>query len=755
MRYFRLSIVFLCIISTLSAFSQISHGGTPYFLQSSILRSASDTYFIEMPPFDLDSVLREDAINEGNMRSSYPFAYKFYTHIDLNDATPAVLPDGTTVRQIGIHSAGAYSINLLLNDFEIPQGGKLFVYNSDHSYVAGSFDYRNNSPDKILPIQPVAGESIIVEYSEPANVPFKGHFVISEVNHDYRDIFKAGREPYPDGGGVSCMPDVLCSDATGETARSTVMLIINGSVACTGSLLNNTSGDGKPYVLTAVHCFVDNENTTFPTDINFYNARAATAIAFFNYDRPVCDANIKMKGSEEMSLAGAAARAFVSRKDIALIEFSDSPPNYYNVYYAGWNRDLTGTGKHTNIHHPGGALKKYGMTDKAISLVTIYPTLFDSYSFWEIPSWKVGSTASGSSGSPLFDENNFVIGGLTSGYSECSGLLPSPDSTKQTDFFAALGKGWETADVTNQLKTYLDPENTGALQYQGMDPNQANPLIRLGNASYTGGDSLITSKLNPPNNGYVFGNNGLQATEFAEAFTVANPVEIFGAYLLIPAMTFSSSSLVTIYIYTGESSPEIRIDSARFVPQYISYSAGGFSQVDKTFGSVPTENFVKFNNPVTVTANKFYISYSINSTSTQFYVYNTKFQDVSQSNTAWVKDATKGWVTADAYDGFKPAKTSLAIQPLLRSWNGDQLETIQGSNNNGFYYERSGRILTLKEPLNTQGQAAVYSVSGQLLEKISIQPRQTTVVLRERPKGTVGIVKITSNISSCVGKFIY
>jgi len=752
MKPIRLYFTLLGFLTTNVVFSQISHGGMPYFLQPSILRSSSQSFFVEMPSFNLDSVLREDAVNKGNMRGSYPFAYKFYTHIDLNDAAPTVLPDGTTVWQIGIRSAGAYSINLLLRDFEIPQGGKLFVYNSDYSYVAGSFDYRNNSPEKILPIQPVSGESIIVEYSEPVNVPFKGHFVISEVNHDYRDIFKAGREPSPDiNSAYSCMPDILCSDATEEMIRSTVLLIINGSVACTGSLLNNTAADGKPYLLTAVHCFVDDEYSEYPTDMNFYNDRAGTVVAFFNYNRPVCDANIKMKGSEEMSLAGAFARAFIPRKDIALIEFSDPPPNYYNAFYAGWNWNLVATGNHTNIHHPSAAVKKYGMTDKTISLSSTSFNIFDSNSFWKIPSWTIGSTEEGSSGSPLFDENNFVIGGLNSGASLCSGVDPNG----KTDYFSVLGMGWETGDSVNQLKTYLDPLNTGVPQYQGLDPNQANPVIRLANAGYTGGDSLIISNLSPSNSGYVFGNSNLPTTEFAEEFTVTNPVEIFGAYLLTPAMPFSSTSSVTVYIYTGNSSPAIKIDSARFVPQYINYSDGAFSPANKTL-TFPTETFVLFDKPVQVTAKNFFISYSINySTTAQFCVYNTKLQNTSQPNTAWVKDAAKGWVTADTYDYYKPVKTSLAIQPVLRNWNGDQIGKIMVTDNNGFYYERSGRALSLRKPLNVQGQIAVYSVSGQLLEKMPIQPDQTTVVLKERPQGTIGIVKITSDFSSFVGKMIY
>lgn len=742
------------------AFSQVSHGGIPYFIQPSVLRAsaASGSFFIEMPPFDLDSTLREDALNEGNMRGSLSFAHKFYTNIDIRDAVQTILPDGTTVRQIGIRSAGAYSINLLLRDFDIPPGGKLFVYNADHSYVIGSFDYRNNSAGKILPLQPVAGESVVVEYSEPADAPYKGRFIISEVNHDYRDILRAGREPGSDGGSTYfCMPDVLCSDAADETVRSTVLLMINGTVACTGSLLNNASDDGKPYLLTAVHCL--NDSLIFPKSKDYYSDVSGTIVAFFNYNRPVCNTNIRMKGSEEMSLAGASARVILEDKDIALLEFFNSPPNYFNAYYAGWNRDLNQPGTiHTNIHHPAGAVKKYGMTGKTISIAS-NPALsfFAPDSYWKVLSWDTGSTYSGSSGSPLFDENQLVVGGLSSGSSQCSGTSPSTNPQYQTDFFFALGKGWQTGDSTNQLQTCLDPQNKGFMQYPGMDPNEANPVIREANAHYTEGDSLIADVLDSPNKGYVFGNSNLQTLEFAEEFNVAAPVEILGTYLLIPSMPVESASSVKISVYTGDSSPDIKIDSTGFVPQYLSYdtASSSFSSSAKSL-AVPTETFVVFDKPVQVNSKKFFISYSVNySAIAQFCVYNTKFQDASQANTAWVKDAVKGWVPAEAYEA-KPLKTSLAIQPLLQQWNGDAIETAPLPGNSEFYYERSGRALTLRKPLEAQNaQVSIYSVSGQLLERIPVPKAQTTVILRAQPKGTVGIVKITSVYFSGIGKIIY
>ena len=756
MRYIRLFITVFILLSSTWVFSQISRGGRPYFLQPSVLRASSESFFIEMPAFDLDSLLREDAISEENMRGNNRFAHKFYTRIDSKDAIQTILPDGTTVKQIGIRSAGAYSINLLFSDFEIPPGGKLFIYSADHSYVVGSFDHRNILPGKLLPIQPVAGESIVVEYSEPANVPFTGRFIITEVNHDYRDFFR--REPDVDKNKeYDCMPDVFCDDAAEEMIRSTLLLVVNGTTFCTGSLLNNTGNDGKPYLLTAVHCFCNPED--YPKNMDYYENRASTIVAFFNYNRPVCDETLKMKGSEEMSLAGTFARVILEKKDIALLEFFESPPEYFNSYLAGWNRSLTASGKaHINLHHPSGAVKKYGMTEAEIKIgdTPIAVNILDANSYWIVPYWTTGSTHEGSSGSPLFDENQYIIGGLTGGSSRCSGT--SPDG--KSDFFSALGKGWETDNPSNQLKTYLDPANNDAEIYPGMEPNGANPVIRLANARYTEGDLLITSELDSPNQGFVFGNSNLKTLEFAEEFTVPDDVEIFGTYLLLPAMPFDYTSGVQVSLYTGNSFPETKIYSTNFIPRYVNYSStSGFYQVNKNLNAVPTETFVLFEDenqkPVSVKTKKFFISYSIDySTTSKFCVFNTSRSDNSHPNTAWLKDETKGWIPADAYD-FQAMKTSLAIQPLVRKIKDNRIEIVKVPDNTCFYYDRSGNRITLKEPLDKQGQIAVYSVGGQLLEKIQIHPGQTAFTLQERPKGMIGIVKITNNSFNATGKILY
>lgn len=746
--FFLLLSLFFLFCTVVSA--QISHGGKPFFLQNSLFRSSQESIF-EMPTFNLDSVLQEDRLDKGNGQRSYRFAHKFFTKIEKRkDAALTVFPDGTKVWQINIRSKGAYSINILLTDFELPPGGKLFVYNEDHSHVIGSFDYRNNSPGRIFPLQPVAGESIIVEYSEPAGVPFEGSFTVSEVNHDYRDILR--REPGNDGGSLfSCMPDALCQDADKDLIRSTVLLIIDGTTGCSGVLVNNTGNDGTPYLLTAVHC-LNNQFQDGYQNMDYYIAHAGTVVTFFNYNRPVC--NTQLKGTEEMTMAETYPRVILEKKDVALLELREKPPVYYNVYYAGWNMNEDGNiGVHTNLHHPNFAIKKYGKSDADLSVISLHADniQFDSDSHWQVPNWTTGSTSGGSSGSPLFDTNGLVIGTLTSGYSLCSGSSPNGAA----DQFTILYKSWETTDPNNQLKTFLDPNNKGLKQQPGMDPNKENPPVRLSNMDFAAGDALDVSTLQPPNSGYVYGSSNLKTAEFAEEFTVDTAVEVFGVYLFVPPLPSSGVSGVEISIYSGKASPEKLLQTQDFSPKYLDYSkTTGFDPKDKNMVNSGTESFIPFDEPVKIDKGKFFIAYKING-STSFCVYNTKLGNSNKQNTAWVKDPSQGWIQAVAYLPAQLVKTSLAIQPLVRGTKMDSLPEIPDRKEDLVFFDSKSHTLSLRELVNEPVAVNVYSLTGTLMEKTQFNKGEKSVSLTEKPKGTIGIVQIFLPNKTYSKKIIY
>lgn len=450
----------LCLLLCVSGKAQISHGGQP--LPLSATKSLADEMFVQMPEFDLTEQLRIDSLEATDLRSGYRFAYKFMTdYTPANSGIRFTLPDGTKVWRLGIRSENALSINIMFSKYLLPAGARLFLYNSDQTEILGSFNHLNNSDLGILPVAPILGDELIVEYQEPANAAFPGKLTVGEVNHGYRN-FRIS-EPQPDRSAFSCMPAVACYQDTttryNDIERSVLLLIINGEIGCTGTLVNNTANDGKPYLLTASHCL----NNQFTIENPDYEEVAGNIVCYFNYNSPQCSP--VEPGRTDQTLASAYFRAVNEKTDMALLELKDTPPADYHAYYAGWNAQDAGIGPYACIHHPGGSLKRLNQVDGEVELKTyrIAVTQFNENSHWQVARWATGCTAGGSSGSPLLDENNLVLGGLTGGASSCGNPVE--------DFFFSIQKSWsEPEDSSKQLKYWLDPIGLDVPICAGMDP---------------------------------------------------------------------------------------------------------------------------------------------------------------------------------------------------------------------------------------------------------------------------------------------
>src|SRR5574344_1799211 len=190
----KILIIWIALTLTIGhAYSQISFGGKPLErdIQLPSVIQGSPDYFVDMPRFDVDSLRAIDDL-PGNRIGGLHFANTFYK--ELKPETSGLnyhTEDGTRIWKIGIRSAGAYSINLIFSEFNIPEGAKVFLYNPDHSVVLGAFTNKNNQDGGEFCVSPVEGDELIVEYQEPADASFSGKIAIAEINHDYRGLFRA------------------------------------------------------------------------------------------------------------------------------------------------------------------------------------------------------------------------------------------------------------------------------------------------------------------------------------------------------------------------------------------------------------------------------------------------------------------------------------------------------------------------------------------------------------------------------------
>lgn len=729
----------LCLLITNHLTAQISHGGKP--LPMTEINTRSGSIFKEMPPFDIEEQLRIDSLNESDLRSGYHFAYKFITDFTPeNSGTRFTLADGTRVWRLGIRSAGAYSINVLFSEYEVPEGAQLFLYNPDQTHILGSFNQLNNSELGILPVSPVEGDKLIIEYQEPANAPFHGKLKIGEVNHDYRGFKRY--EPKGDDPYLWCMKPLAClQEETGkynEIGRSVILIVINGVSACTGTLINNTENDGKPYILTASHCL----NKKFEIKDPDYEQIAGNIVTFFNYESPLCDPI--MRGTEEMSMASTLFRATNEDTDMALLELMETPPAYYLPYYAGWNAKDQGTAPYIGIHHPRASVKRFAKT-KSAALTSF--SSFEKNGHWHVKEWTEGSTQDGSSGSPLFDNNNQIIGGLSGGGASCS--------QPYNDYYYTLAKSWDLSpDTDRQLKTWLDPANRNKeLICNGLDPYSTTPAIRLSNVSESGKTSAIETIVLPsPGTGPAFGNNSLDMTEFAEIYKTTGDATVFGIYIVNPSISNSENIDIEITVYSGYDKPERLLHTESFQPKFTTFEKEDFENVSKPLNR-DQESFITFSEPVAVSGT-FFVGYRIkSSTNNVFFSAFNLPKGQTTKNTTWIN--YKGqWMEATAHP-TTPMSTSLFVDPVIQYNTASANTSIEKNNPIRIFKGTSpGTVHILLPEDIRQARYSIFTADGKIRQDGTIYTGQNRITI---PSVTAGIhlIQITYNNESFTQKILF
>ena len=153
---------------------------------------------------------------------------------------------------------------LSFKDFYIPENGKLFIYSSDKTHLIGAFTHHTNPPTKEYATEFLAGDKIILEYETDISDNERPRIAIDAVGYGYNHLHvsRTMADIGPNASG-SCMVNINCEEGEAwQTEKNGVcqmtLPIGNYIYICSGSLVNNTAEDLKPYILSAFHCIDSN-----------------------------------------------------------------------------------------------------------------------------------------------------------------------------------------------------------------------------------------------------------------------------------------------------------------------------------------------------------------------------------------------------------------------------------------------------------------------------------------------------------------
>ena len=686
--------------------AQVMHGGHPVGLSDIGLKSARLSGF-ELPP--IGDRLQIKAVDPNSIHhKTLKFAHTFKVNLNPeNSGRWSTLNDGSRVWRLSIKSAGAKSLNIIFNKYHIPGGAQVFVYSPDMTHVLGAFTNANNKSSGILPVSPIIGDELIVEYKEPAGAEFYGELEIGKVNHDYLGINTLLKATTTGNFGSSqaCEVNSNCEDGFENEKRSVVKMIVDGNELCSGALINNTSQNGRALVLSAAHCFKD------------HNFNAAGTIFIFNYEVPGCFNNIE--GSREQSVAGGTLLAYsevdeYQNSDYALVEMSIKPPQAYRPYYCGWDASAELNNNVVSIHHPNGDVKKISRDADEINTTTlvVQDFVYRSFSPWNIYDWDSGVTEGGSLGCPLFDQNGRILGALSAGQASCDNPV--------NDFYFNLKQVWTAhSNPGKTLKYFLDPGNTGTRIMDGLYPSEYKYIERITNLKKD--EDIETVSLG--SSGYQTGFNSNNGTGFAEHYQLDDTCKLYGFYFVPSLGNISSMTNIQFKIWEGGTSPGNEIWS-----KTVNIKEWGRTQTVTTQGDSggyklkiyydDKENFVALEKPI-YAGKDFYIGFSITGSSTvdTLAIYQAKDRGNTSANTAYFY-RNNSWSTYPNYTE-NAVSTSLFIDPVVKIYKNTSDTTIPTYRNKIISYieplSAIGNYFTFHfaEPLKQTSHITVYTLNGQ------------------------------------------
>jgi len=373
--------------------------------------------------------------------------------------------NGEDIWKLKIQVPDAKAFFIFFDEFDLPVDGKLYAYNDNNIENALLFEHSDNPDGGPYSIEGLYGDNVVLEYISGKDSDEKPKLLFSGLGYKYIEDQtsipeEAGADKY--GKSDPCMININCEQGEPWQAQKKGVVQLRThrmntqTNLCTGVIVNNTSEDRKPYLLTAHHCF-ENVDITDPNNIH----------VLFEYEVSGCEAKPKEKPVYKYHRGGEikVINPIYGGSDGVLVLLSGTIPDTWNVYFNGWNRS-NNPATMTNgasIHHPNGDVKKISLYNEMVSSGTWQHGAENAH--WNVK-YSQGATQGGSSGSPLYDRDGLIIGTLTGGNNDCN----TPDGK---DSYGKLWYHWDqSANPDSHMKKYLDPLNTGKTSLPGLYNNE-------------------------------------------------------------------------------------------------------------------------------------------------------------------------------------------------------------------------------------------------------------------------------------------
>lgn len=413
---------------------------------------------ILLAPLDLEPILKEDRINDKDKNQPWRYGIERPVRLNMADGIWTDLPNGAKLWQMVLHSPGALNISVNFEQVQIPLGAHFQLYNDEQTDLSQAFTGRQNYANNQLGTWFVEGDTVWIEYYQPAHVVGTPVLQVSSIIHGYRmgivSSWVSESRGINDSG--ACQHDVACSvgadfDSHKEVLKKAVALLnLGNGYLCSSTLINNAKSDKTPFILTANHCLQNSDPSLWSLRFNWISPA------------PVCGTGEESTDTHtNFTMSGTQLRASNALSDFALVELSNDIPSSWDVAFAGWENTDIDPLFEVGIHHPNGDIMKVCRDDSGAQKKEANGT-----EVWLIGGgdhgwgngWEIGTTESGSSGSPLFNEFGRIIGQLHGGKASCDGT----ESNGEYDTYGRFGVSWQAgSSPETRLSDWLDPEDTG------------------------------------------------------------------------------------------------------------------------------------------------------------------------------------------------------------------------------------------------------------------------------------------------------